>query len=79
MGRGTATYDGLSLAWAAVEHLHDSLGARTLFATHYHELTLLAERLMRLKNVRVTVKERREWDRVSAYGRSRCREQELWH
>jgi DNA mismatch repair protein MutS len=57
MGRGTATYDGLSLAWATVEHLHDSVGARTLFATHYHELTLLAERLLRLKNVRVTVKE----------------------
>ena len=57
MGRGTATYDGLSLAWATVEHLHDSVGARTLFATHYHELTLLTERLLRLKNVRVTVKE----------------------
>ena len=58
MGRGTATYDGLSLAWAAVEHLHDRIGARTLFATHYHELTLLAERLARLKNARVTVRER---------------------
>ena len=57
MGRGTATYDGLSLAWAALEHLHDSVGARTLFATHYHELTLLADRLPRLKNLRVTVKE----------------------
>jgi DNA mismatch repair protein MutS len=57
MGRGTATYDGLSLAWATVEHLHDRIGARTLFATHYHELTLLAERLKRLKNLRVTVKE----------------------
>jgi DNA mismatch repair protein MutS len=57
MGRGTATYDGLSLAWAAVEHLHDRIGARTLFATHYHELTLLADRLPRLKNLRVTVKE----------------------
>jgi DNA mismatch repair protein MutS len=57
MGRGTATYDGLSLAWATVEHLHERIGARTLFATHYHELTLLAERLARLKNVRVTVKE----------------------
>ncbi len=57
MGRGTATYDGLSLAWATVEHLHDRIGARTLFATHYHELTLLAERLLRLKNLRVTVKE----------------------
>jgi DNA mismatch repair protein MutS len=57
MGRGTATYDGLSLAWATVEYLHDGIGARTLFATHYHELTLLAERLERLTNLRVTVKE----------------------
>jgi DNA mismatch repair protein MutS len=57
MGRGTATYDGLSLAWATVEHLHERVGARTLFATHYHELTLLADRLARLKNLRVTVKE----------------------
>ena len=57
MGRGTATYDGLSLAWATVEHLHDRIGARTLFATHYHELTLLADRLVRLRNLRVTVKE----------------------
>jgi DNA mismatch repair protein MutS len=57
MGRGTATYDGLSLAWATVEHLHDRIGARTLFATHYHELTMLAERLERLTNLRVTVKE----------------------
>ena len=54
MGRGTATYDGLSLAWATVEHLHDHVGCRTLFATHYHELTLLAERLRGLRNVRVT-------------------------
>jgi len=57
MGRGTATYDGLSLAWATVEFLHNRIGARTLFATHYHELTLLAERLARLRNLRVTVKE----------------------
>jgi len=57
MGRGTATYDGLSLAWATVEHLHNRIGARTLFATHYHELTLLADRLERLRNARVTVKE----------------------
>jgi DNA mismatch repair protein MutS len=59
MGRGTSTYDGLSLAWATVEHLHEKIGARTLFATHYHELTLLEERLTRLKNLRVTVKETR--------------------
>jgi DNA mismatch repair protein MutS len=57
MGRGTATYDGLSLAWATVEHLHEMIGARTLFATHYHELTLLEERLARLKNLRVAAKE----------------------
>ena len=57
MGRGTSTYDGLSLAWAVVEHMHDRVGARTLFATHYHELTMLEDRLKRLKNVRVTVKE----------------------
>jgi DNA mismatch repair protein MutS len=57
MGRGTATYDGLSLAWSTVEFLHNTIGARTLFATHYHELTLLEERLARLKNLRVTVKE----------------------
>jgi DNA mismatch repair protein MutS len=57
MGRGTATYDGLSLAWATVEFLHDKVGARTLFATNYHELTMLAERLAGLKNLRVTVKE----------------------
>jgi DNA mismatch repair protein MutS len=57
MGRGTATFDGLSLAWATLEHLHASVGARTLFATHYHELTMLAEQLPRLKNLRVGVKE----------------------
>ena len=57
MGRGTATYDGLSLAWATLEHLHEKIGARTLFATHYHELTLLTEKLSKLKNIRVTVKE----------------------
>jgi DNA mismatch repair protein MutS len=57
MGRGTATFDGLSLAWAALEYLHAKIGARTLFATHYHELTLLAEQLPRLKNIRVAVKE----------------------
>jgi DNA mismatch repair protein MutS len=57
MGRGTATYDGLSLAWAAVEHLHDRLGARTIFATHYHELTLLEEKLARLRNLRVACRE----------------------
>jgi DNA mismatch repair protein MutS len=57
MGRGTATFDGLSLAWATLEYLHANIGARTLFATHYHELTILAEQLPRLKNLRVAVKE----------------------
>ena len=45
IGRGTATFDGLSIAWAAIEHLHENSGCRTLFATHYHELTTLASRL----------------------------------
>ncbi|HEY2857201.1 MAG TPA: DNA mismatch repair protein MutS [Terracidiphilus sp.] len=57
MGRGTATFDGLSLAWATVEFLHAETGARTLFATHYHELTMLAEKLRRVRNLRVGVKE----------------------
>jgi DNA mismatch repair protein MutS len=57
MGRGTATFDGLSLAWATVEYLHTETGARTLFATHYHELTMLAEKLPRVRNLRVGVKE----------------------
>jgi DNA mismatch repair protein MutS len=57
MGRGTSTFDGLALAWATLEFLHAEVGARTLFATHYHELTLLAEQLPRLGNLRVSVKE----------------------
>jgi DNA mismatch repair protein MutS len=57
MGRGTSTFDGLALAWATVEYLHAHVGARTLFATHYHELTILAEQLTKLKNLRVAVKE----------------------
>jgi len=57
MGRGTATFDGLSLAWATVEYLHAETGARTLFATHYHELTMLADKLPRARNLRVGVKE----------------------
>jgi len=59
IGRGTATYDGLALAWAVTEFLHSGAGARprTIFATHYHELTQLAESLPRLANVHVTVKE----------------------
>jgi DNA mismatch repair protein MutS len=57
MGRGTATFDGLSLAWATVEFLHAETKARTLFATHYHELTMLAEKLPRVMNLHVGVKE----------------------
>ena len=57
MGRGTATFDGLSLAWATVEFLHAEIHARTLFATHYHELTMLAEKLPRVINLRVAVKD----------------------
>jgi DNA mismatch repair protein MutS len=60
IGRGTSTFDGLSLAWAIVEHLHNQVGAKTLFATHYHELTELAGRLARLKNFNVAVRERRD-------------------
>lgn len=59
IGRGTSTYDGLSIAWAVIEHLHpqEAAGPRTLFATHYHELTQLAKTLKRLENYSVAVKE----------------------
>src|SRR5262249_36386528 len=57
VGRGTATYDGLALAWAALEHLATRVGSKTLFATHYHELTALAGRLGGVANFRVAVKE----------------------
>ena len=57
IGRGTATFDGLSIAWATVEHLHDINKCRGLFATHYHELTALSARLSRLHNATVKVKE----------------------
>jgi len=59
IGRGTSTFDGLSLAWSIVEHLHHQVGAKTLFATHYHELTELTGKLKRLKNYNVAV---REWN-----------------
>ena len=58
IGRGTATYDGLSIAWAVLEHLHDVNRCRALFATHYHELTALAAKLPGLRNATVAV---REW------------------
>ncbi|KIZ39275.1 DNA mismatch repair protein MutS, partial [Rhodopseudomonas palustris] len=57
IGRGTATFDGLSIAWAAIEHLHESNRCRSLFATHYHELTALSGKLPRLFNATVRVKE----------------------
>ncbi|HVS21513.1 MAG TPA: hypothetical protein VHD88_06675, partial [Pyrinomonadaceae bacterium] len=60
IGRGTATFDGLSIAWAVAEYLHDSAehAAKTLFATHYHELTELAERLPGAQNYQITATER---------------------
>jgi DNA mismatch repair protein MutS len=59
IGRGTSTYDGLSLAWSVVEHIHERIGCRTLFATHYHELTNLEDQLPGVRNYNVAVK---EWD-----------------
>ncbi len=59
IGRGTATYDGLSIAWSVVEHLHDEVGCRTLFATHYHELTQLAVSRQAVNNYYIAV---REWN-----------------
>ncbi|HEY1499074.1 MAG TPA: DNA mismatch repair protein MutS [Acidobacteriaceae bacterium] len=57
MGRGTSTFDGLALAWSTLEYLQRNIGARALFATHYHELTLLADEFPRLKNLHVVVRE----------------------
>jgi DNA mismatch repair protein MutS len=57
VGRGTSTFDGVSIAWAVAEFLHDAIGARTLFATHYHELCALAETRPRVRNVSVAVRE----------------------
>src|ERR1700675_4022997 len=57
IGRGTATFDGLSIAWAAIEHLHESNRCRTLFATHFHEMTALAAKLKRIHNATMLVKE----------------------
>jgi len=60
IGRGTSTYDGISLAWSVAEYLHDRIGCRTLFATHYHELTDLAQSLPGVKNLNVAVREWRD-------------------
>jgi DNA mismatch repair protein MutS len=57
IGRGTSTYDGVSIAWSVTEHLHDAVGCKTVFATHYHELTQLAEELGALRNFNVEVRE----------------------
>ena len=57
VGRGTSTYDGLALAWSLVEHMHEKIGARTLFATHYHQLTALSETLTDVCNLNVAVRE----------------------
>ncbi len=64
IGRGTSTYDGVSLAWAIIEHTHDKIGCRTLFATHYHELTDLESSLPSVKNLNVAVK---EWEENIAF------------
>ena len=57
IGRGTSTYDGVSIAWAVTEHLHDDVGAKAIFATHYHELTQLGDLLPGVKNLNVAVRE----------------------
>ena len=57
VGRGTSTYDGLSIAWAVIEHLTNKIGAKTMFATHYHELTELESRMAGVKNYKIAVKE----------------------
>jgi DNA mismatch repair protein MutS len=59
IGRGTSTYDGMSIAWAVAEHIHNRIGAKTLFATHYHELTDLSKELEHARNMNVAV---REWN-----------------
>ncbi|MDB4967717.1 MAG: mismatch repair protein MutS, partial [Myxococcales bacterium] len=60
IGRGTSTYDGVSIAWAVAEHLHDRIGCKTMFATHYHELTALADTRQRVRNFSTAIKEWKE-------------------
>ncbi|MDG2474120.1 MAG: DNA mismatch repair protein MutS [Paracoccaceae bacterium] len=60
IGRGTSTYDGLSIAWATLEHIHDVIKCRTLFATHYHELTQLQNKFPNIKNAKVSIREWRD-------------------
>src|SRR2546429_9722488 len=71
IGRGTSTFDGLSIAWSVGEFLYDKIKARTLFATHYHELTKLAEDRKGVRNLNVAV---REWNEQIKIGRASCRE-----
>ncbi len=82
IGRGTSTYDGVSLAWAIVEFLHDQIGCRTLFATHYHELTSLEDDFKGVTNFNVAV---REWEEKIVFlhkivrGKERCRGKPACH
>ena len=77
VGRGTSTYDGLAIAWAAVEYIHARTRAKTLFATHYFELTELADRLSGVKNYHVSVKETGGGIVFLAEGRIRRRRPQL--
>ena len=77
VGRGTSTADGLAIARAVVEYLHDHVGARTLFATHYHELAELAETLPRVGVFRMAVAERDE-AQSSCTGSCGSQQRELW-
>ena len=79
VGRGTSTYDGLAIAWAAIEYIHANTRAKTLFATHYHELTELADRLSGVKNYHVWSEGERRRNCFSAQGGRRRGRQELRH
>ncbi len=79
VGRGTATYDGLAIAWAAIEYIHANTRAKTLFATHYHELTELADRLSGVKNYHVVGERERRRNCLPAQGGRGRGRQELRH